>query len=598
MNASPQASTSRADLLPILILAAIQGWGLYGLHQSVPSHHWPATQPAWLVALYCVLVLVPVTLQLLVEHVHKPALWAIAGLLGAALFYFGWHHGDAVIDPRHDRFNSPDAFFALGLVLLVWWLHVLPFVQNRLAAGRWTLDYPLLFIHAWRNAVRLAEAALFTGLFWLILALWQALFHMLGIDFFRDLFDEPLFVYPATAVTFGCALYLIGSIDRLVSAVLDQILNVLKWLATITGVLLTLFTVALVGKLPGLVFTDQRAIGAGLLLWLIAVVVLFLNAAYRDGTVERPYPKPIALALRFSMPLMVVVAATALYALVVRTEHYGLTAERFWAFVVAGSATIYSIGYAGTAFRKGPWLSGIAHVNVAVALVLVVTIALALTPVLSPYRLAANSQFRLVLQGRYDRPERQNLSGTPFGYLRFDAGEYGRRKLQLLSNLQNHPNAEHIREMAAWALQQSNSWELTPLLEPRKLIAKLVMYPSGRVMDSDLAEALARDWTRWGIGDFLDSHGAANAAGVFADLDGDGIDEFILLTGSSSAVYRNRSGRWEHVGQAYSRGTTYSPDKQWEAIHADLSNGALSVTNPDWKDLVVGSHRFRIESEH
>ena len=52
------------------------------------------------------------------------------------------------------------------------------------------------FTNAWRNKLMLAEAVLFTGLFWLLLFLWQALFHLLGIDYFRNLFEEPIFIYP------------------------------------------------------------------------------------------------------------------------------------------------------------------------------------------------------------------------------------------------------------------------------------------------------------------------------------------------------------------------------------------------------------------
>lgn len=37
---------------------------------------------------------------------------------------------------------------------------------------------------------------------------------MLGIRFFKELFQEPIFVYPVTSLTFGIALYLIGSLDR------------------------------------------------------------------------------------------------------------------------------------------------------------------------------------------------------------------------------------------------------------------------------------------------------------------------------------------------------------------------------------------------
>ena len=52
------------------------------------------------------------------------------------------------------------------------------------------------------------------GIHWLLLFLWQALFHLLGIDY-RELFEEPVFIYPVTSLTFGCAMHLIGSIDRL-----------------------------------------------------------------------------------------------------------------------------------------------------------------------------------------------------------------------------------------------------------------------------------------------------------------------------------------------------------------------------------------------
>jgi len=472
----------RAELPIILLLAVSQGWLLYGLHHSIQAQQWPATQPAWLLALYAVVVLMPVTLQLLAEHLRKAAVWPILALVGAAVFYFGWHHGTAVVDSHWDRLAASGDCFPLAFILLVWWLHLLPFIQNRLVAGRWSGDYALLFAHSWRNIIGLAEAAVFTGLLWLILELWQALFHMLGVDYFRELFAEPAFVYPISAVSFGWALHLIGSIDRLVSAVLGQVLNVLKWLGTVTGVLLVLFTIALLLKLPGLVFTGHRAIGAAWLLWLVAVMVLLLNAAFRDGAVERPYPKGIAQGLRLAVPLLVVVAATAVYALLVRARHYGLTVERVWAFVVAGEALIYAIGYSAAAFRRGPWMAGIARVNVAVALALLMAISLALTPLLSPYRLAANSQFHLALDGRYRKPDRF-LAGTPFHYLRFDSGQYGRGRLRELAGLQNHPDAENIRNWAAQALAQKTPWENPPVLDAARRIAALAIYPAGRVVD-------------------------------------------------------------------------------------------------------------------
>src|ERR1700722_20786249 len=92
---------------------------------------------------------------------------------------------------------------------------------------------------------------------------------------------------------------------------------------------------------------------------------------------------------------MVIVSLTALYSLLMRSQHYGLTVERVWAWVVAGAALTYSAGYSISAFARGPWLSSIARVNVVVAIALIAVICAALTPLLSPYRLGANNQFWL-----------------------------------------------------------------------------------------------------------------------------------------------------------------------------------------------------------
>src|SRR5271170_2472713 len=375
MEDEARSSSAKAALPLILMGAVVQGWALYGLHDAIKGHHWPATDQAWLVALYALAVFVPVTAQLLAEHARAAAFWRLLAILGIAFFYFGWHHGASVSAGVTGRPGDSEEYFSLALLLTILWLLALPFAQNRLSAGQWTIQYQSLFANAWRNKLVLAEAALFTGLFWLLLFLWQTLFHMLGIDFFRELFEEPIFVYPVTSLAFGCALHLIGSIERLTSVVLEQLLNVLKWLALLAGVILAFFTIALVFKLPGLLFTGQKAIGAVWLLWLLAVVVLLLNAAYRDGSVAQPYPKWIAQFLRVIVPLTVIISLTALYALLTRTWYYGLTVERVWAFVVAGAALLYSAGYSISAFGRGAWLAGIARVNIIVALALIAVIS-------------------------------------------------------------------------------------------------------------------------------------------------------------------------------------------------------------------------------
>jgi hypothetical protein len=596
-QSAPAASAQPANRLPLILVAAvIQGWALYGLHHAIVQRGWPATDARWLLALYAVAAFVPVSFELLAEHARNRALWWLLAALTLAWSGFGWHHGAAVGDPLADHFAASGECFPLAFELVVLWLLVLPFLQSRLTTGRWSIDYRTLFTCAWRNKITLAEAALFTALFWMLLSLWQALFHMLKIDFFKELFREPLFIYPATSIVFGFALHLIGSIDRLVSSVLEQILNVLKWLALVAGTLLTLFTLALLPRLPELLFTGQKAIGAAWLLWLVAVVVLLLNAAYRDGTVERPYPRWLAFALRCVVPLTVIVSLTAIYALSVRTRHYGLTVERVWALIVAGAALLYSCGYALAALGRGAWLAGIARVNVLVAVSLIAVIAAALTPLLSPYRLAANSQYALALAAPTVAGPEGPRGETPFHYLRFSSGDYGRARLRQLAQIQGTPDAARVRELAAAALAQQNSWQpQSPRLDTERFVKGLAVYPAGRSLDAELSATVVAE-LRKPENNAFDLSGTGRAcAGLYVDLNGDGAEEFVLLSGSGAGgglLFEQRAGHWRLGGHLQTSGW---PRGGWQSFIADLDKGKVAARPAPWMDLWVGARKFRVE---
>jgi hypothetical protein len=589
-----QRSTSHRESLPVILAAAVvQGWALFGLHHAIKSHTWPATNLAWLFALYAVVVLIPLTTQLLADQVRKLASWAIVGLMTVAFLYFGWHHGGPVASSWDKRWAESGECFPLAIVLIVLWLILMPFVQARLRVGRWTAEYRQLFDHAWRNAITLAEAVAFTGLFWLLLLLWQSLFHMLQIDFFRDLFEEPIFVYPVTSLVFGCGLHLIGSVERLVSTVLDQILNVFKWLGTVSGVLLALFTLALISRLPNLVMTGQKAIGATWLLWLVAVVVLFLNAAFRDGTVNKPYPTWIADSLRAVVPLTVVVSLTAIYALYVRTGEYGLSVERVWGFIVAGAALIYSVGYSAAAIKKGAWFGGVSQVNVVVAIALIGAVSLALTPILSPYRLSANSQYAMVLKGRFKTTEKPHDFSSPFHYLRFSSGAYGRRKLDELAHLQNHPDADRIRSLAAASIRLTGPWESAPTETASEALAEMIIYPKGRTLDADLLQLVSAELNDAKRQYLSMLSPECPMAGLFVDLSPDGSvsEEFVLLRGTSGLVYQKGASGWREVGHAYESDSAASQ----KDIPSKLAQGDVSIKDPAWKDLWIGTHRIRVQ---
>jgi len=617
----PASSKDRKTSLPVILLAAVlHGWTLYGLHLAIVGSRWPATQPGWLLGLYAVAIFIPLTVQSLSAYARERWTWIVLAAFAALFFYAGWHHGAHVMDQDATRFASSGEWFPLALVLGVLWLMMLPFVQCRMAHGRWRVRYETLFATAWRNKLTLAEAALFTGLFWLLLVLWQALFRMLGVMFFAELFSEPIFVYPVTALVFGMALHLIGSVDTMTRVVLEQVLNVLKWLALVAGLILALFTIALVFELPAMISSGERAIDAAWLLWLIAVTVLLVNAAYRDGTVETPYPRWIGIALRCVVPLIVVIALTALYALYLRIDAYGFTVERVWACIVAGAAFLYAVGYGIAARSAHPWMSGVTRVNVVTALILIATIALALTPVLSPYRIAANSQFRMALaapaagagtvvsagragvtraraRARADGTVRaaENIEaplhvGTPMHYLRFSSGAYGAAKLRELANLQQHPRAAEIRAAAAEMIAQQDPWQLAAPAGLQERLAALVIHPQGRMLEAALLERLQADLQEPAVRGLIGNPRQA-LGGVFVDLNDDETDEFVLVAGVAALAYERRAGAWQRFGTMHTR--SYS--READAI-TSLRAGNVAAQVPAWRDLRIGGQVFRLDA--
>jgi hypothetical protein len=267
--------------------------------------------------------------------------------------------------------------------------------------------------------------------------------------------------------------------------------------------------------------------------------------------------------------------------------------DRFWAYVVAGAALVYAGGYSFAAFRSGPWLAEIGRVNVGVALALIAVIALALTPIFSPYRLAANSQFRMVFDKSLLGIQKGTLSGTPIEYLRFESGKYGRSKLQALATLQQHPDAERIRKAAQAELKRQSRWERVALTDVDELLANLKIYPTSRTLDGHLQARLKGDLEKPGNRFSHRELSHDSTAGVFIDLNDDRIDEFVLLAIDGGFVYENRAGEWILIGEMDSEQRNTS----WSTLAGALGEGTFTASLPKWKELSIGSHAFRVRPQ-
>ena len=523
MVTASSAGPLTADTPPlaaVLGLALLQGLLLYGLHQAVAQARWPATHAVVLFPLGLLALGLPVSLQLLSRHWRAARVWGVHAVFALVLVIIGAYLGvqgglPPLVEPHNATplLGTAVPLVALGFI-------VLAFVRASLEAGVWRPGYPALFAAAWRTALTLAEAGLFMGLLALLLVLWAALFQTLQIPLFSRLFQQPLFGYPAAALAFGVAVHLVGSVERLVDVVLGQVLGLLKWLAPVAGLLVVLFTVALLPRLPGLLVSGDRALNAAWLLWLVMVTVLLINAAYQDGRVAQPYGRVLGAALRALPPLLVIVSGTALYALCVRVGEHGLTVGRYWGLVTAGCALLYAVSYSWAAVRPGPWMRGVSTANPLLALLLAGVLLLSLTPVLSPFRLSAQSQQARVLNTADIDQQRSALR-----YLQSETGHYGRDAVQALP-------AAQVQALSAPLSANATDW-----------LAGLRVVPAGRDLPEALREVLRQ------AHEAADSTSRLQTPMAFwiQPTESDVPELLLLLPGGRYARYAQREGEWARI---------------------------------------------------
>ncbi|CAH0440641.1 DUF4153 domain-containing protein [Ralstonia pseudosolanacearum] len=337
--------------LLLMLIALAQGAGLY-LCGRLADATLPDAQRAMLAGAHALLAFGP-TAYYLCERPTAPrrliGLLVLAALLIGALAGYSHWIGE----------TTPKSLFDLDKTLLVsaaLWVLALPLIQLH-ADGRALTDYPALFQASWRDAILVIDAAIFTGVFWAVLFLGAQLFDVIGLHFFREIIVKSAFAWPATTLCFAYAVQLCRRHAVMVESIQRHVLSACKWLLPLTLLIAAGFVLAL--PFTGLKALWATRYAATLLLWLLAVSVLFINAAYGDGTEPPGYPRWLAAALRVGMLALPVLGGLALVALGLRIRQHGLTVERVWGVLVAVAGCVYALGYAAAALRRGAWLDGI-----------------------------------------------------------------------------------------------------------------------------------------------------------------------------------------------------------------------------------------------
>lgn len=563
----------------IIPIAFIQGLLFYGLHWSVQHKVWPATDLHWLIALYAASLFVPTTLEVLARELRWRGAFTVAGIIGLFAVGLGAYAGWATGRPEEKPWDYP-LIVVFYLTFAIAWFIALPFSQTWLRTNRRNFPYRDLFEFSWQNALLLAEAGVFTGVFWALLGLWAALFKVVGISFFMDLFREPVFAYPVTAIAFGYAIFLIQSRESAVLTMRRHLLGVFNWLLPLVAAIAVMFLSVL--PFTGLAPLWKTGHATFLMLWLQALLILFVNAAYEDGENEPAYPIWLKSALRIAVFAMPVYAVLCAYSLSLRIDQHGWTVDRVWAALIILIVALYGLGYAMAAWPARPWMGKLRRVNVFMAWMIVALLVLVSTPLIDPKRLSVNSQLSRLASGRTS-PARFD-----YDYLRFDLGRYGQKALTELAKSTTPDTAR----LASLALAKTSRWGPNNALAKEDIAKRIEVFPKGAVLEPAFFDHVNRAIKgRAGQHPRCFTELRESCLMLVIDLNRDGQSEVVVLGSWPQAVYSKIDGDWLKVGQLI--GTPMGRDQ----IETSLQNSEFMAEPNIWSGLRIGTQWFNVQEE-
>ncbi|MFC5475885.1 hypothetical protein [Paraherbaspirillum soli] len=568
-------------LVTIFLAALVQGLSLYGLYWANAHQVWPATQPIWGIPLLLLAAGLPTAIQLSADLDRRHMARLLLPLIAIALV-IGISAAVALAD-SHDVWSSGNHVFTLYFSSLVLGFTVLPFLQvwsDRQQQGKL---YPQLFSRAWQNTLLLAETAFFTGVFWLILLLWGALFNVIKIRVFSELFAEPVFIVPITALAAGGAMYLAQTREAIALVLRKHWLGITAWLLPLIGFIALLFIASLAGT--GLEPLWRTGKATFLMLWMVALLIKLSNSAYQDGEREVPYPAWLQAALRLALLTMPVFVGLCGYALWLRIAQYGWSVERIWAVFITAIAACYAIGYALAALvrQQGRWMHWIGRVNIVAAGLTIAGLLGLLSPLLSPQRIAAKTQEQRLLAGKVKAAE------FDFWALRFNDGKYGLEVLRRLEQLDAHPEKEAIVAQAKEALTNKNRYDRMQKKIDWK--DRLRVHPAGSAIPPGLLAYLNQDDNEYRINPGCYRLSTDQLCDLIqVDLNNDGQPDWVILGEGQGAVLAQQGDNWKLLGWLNFRGKLPNA----EILQKLLEQKGYKTVTPQYRDLMLGGLRLRL----
>ncbi len=460
-------------------------------------------------------------------------------------------------------------FFFVAAALYILHHLILPADAER----RWRASFTRYFDEAWKDAVRLALAALFVGVLWGLLWMGAELFQLIGLDFLRRLLQERWFDFVANTSFFALAIHITDIRVGLVQGARTLVLTLLSWLLVVP-------TLIAAGFLAALPFRGLKALlaansASGTMLAVCAALIVLMNAAYQDGEQGEHPPPLLRWIARIAAVALVPLVGVAAYGVMLRIGQHGFTPSRIYACACLVVAACYAAGYAWAAVSRGPWMKRMETTNWVTAQIAVATILLLFSPVLDPARVSVGSQVA--------RLEAGQIAPDAFDYvfLRFKSGRWGEEALRRLADRKDAGRGQQIAERAKIEMQALSAYDALPPAASERVN---VFHATGRPIPPSF---LTQGWP--GDADPARDCAESKAGCQVLVLDGaPGQDPQVVVIGQMTrAVYGLRGGRWTSVGSLI--GPVCPGDS------ASLSHGAFRVTpNAPHTEVEINGHSLTV----
>lgn len=390
-----------------------------------------------------------------------------------------------------DLLDDP-VMLAVAAVLVVF---STPFLMVWLQDRRGWADYARLFDAAWTMTVRYAVAWAFVAVFWLVAFLGDALLDLVDVGVIDRLMRSDWARFTVSGGILGLGLAVVYELRDTVSPYL--FLRLLRLLVPVVLVVVAVFLGAIpLRGLTGL-FGDFSA--AAILMGAAVVAVTLISTALDRDDRRAVATGGLRVATRALAVLLPLLAALAVWAVLLRVRQYGWTPDRVLAMAVALFLLTYGAFYSVSVLRGGAWMRRIRQVNVIMALAVVAVSALWMTPVLDVYRIAANSQLARFQSGH------GTLDQLAFWQLAHEWGRSGQAALDQLEAMTGHPEYRELVSRIADAREGANAYQFGLAIQQRKmpdkaaeLVRLLPVRPRGAEVHPDLfSDASAFQLNHW-----------------------------------------------------------------------------------------------------